>query len=106
MVYRQLSIKSRQKGLTRARETRKVRAEIKKSLKQGRVNLKDVLLNKKIFDKIASMRLVELVSSLPGIGRVRAERILAQELNISLSKRVGGMGSKQKLKFYNYFNID
>ncbi|MDZ7839187.1 MAG: hypothetical protein U5N58_15455 [Actinomycetota bacterium] len=51
------------------------------------------------------MKAIELVSALPGIGRVRAENILTEELKINLSKKIGGLGKNQKQRFYNYFGI-
>ncbi|MCU1545731.1 MAG: guanylate kinase [Homoserinimonas sp.] len=43
----------------------------------------------------ASLRVTELLSSIPGIGPIRVSRIL-DELNIATSKRVGGLGSRQR----------
>jgi hypothetical protein len=105
MVNRKLSSKSRQKGLIRAREVRKRRAELKERLKKGKVNLGSIFTDKNIFEYAANMKLVELIGSLPGVGSVRAESILVNELGISLSKKVGGMGRKQKIRFFNYFKI-
>ena len=43
----------------------------------------------------AGLRVTELLRSIPGIGRVRAERHIA-ELEISPRKRVGGLGARQR----------
>ncbi|MGM0364934.1 MAG: integration host factor, actinobacterial type [Actinomycetota bacterium] len=105
MSFKNLSKESREKALVKARQIRKSRAELKKSLKKGRTDLKSIFFDERIFKQIANMKLVELVSSLPGMGRERAERILVQELGISLSKRAGGLGKKQRQRFLNYFKI-
>ncbi len=43
----------------------------------------------------ATLRVTDLLMSIPGIGRVRAERFL-DELEISDKKRVGGLGARQR----------
>lgn len=43
----------------------------------------------------ATLRVTELLQSIPGIGRVRAGRLL-DELDISERKRVGGLGARQR----------
>jgi len=43
----------------------------------------------------AGLRVTELLTSIPGIGRVRADR-LVDELGISPRKRVGGLGARQR----------
>jgi len=50
------------------------------------------------------MKIIDLVCSLPKIGRVNAEKIL-RRLKISTRKKVGGLGKKQKVIFYKYFDI-
>jgi len=43
----------------------------------------------------ATLRITELLTSIPGIGSIRARRIL-EELEISERKRVGGLGARQR----------
>ena len=43
----------------------------------------------------ATLRVTELLTSIPGIGQVRAERVL-DGLGISARKRVGGLGARQR----------
>jgi len=43
----------------------------------------------------ATLRITDLLTSIPGIGRVRAQRFL-DELGISERKRVGGLGARQR----------
>lgn len=50
----------------------------------------------------ATLRVRELVSSVPGLGPVRSARILA-ELGISESKRVGGLGVRQRAILRDWF---
>lgn len=93
------------KGIEYARFIKAKRAQIKKSLKKGKLSLKNLLSDNTIDDDVLNMKIIELISSLPKIGRVNAEKIM-QELNISKKKRLLGIGKKQKEKFYDYFKLD
>lgn len=92
-------------NLEKARLVREKRAEIKKALKRGHLNLDNLFNDIKLFNNfISNMKIIELVSSLQGIGRVNAEKIL-RKLNINFSKKVGGLGKNQKENFMKYFKI-
>lgn len=106
MSFHNLSPQARQKGLKKAREMKKGRAQLKLCLKNGRNDLQDVFCDKKIFELACNMKLVELISSLPGMGKLSAEKLLQEKLGISLSKKTGGLGKKQKQKLFDYFGID
>lgn len=100
-----ISEKSRKRGLKKSMLIRQKRSSIKKSLKKGEVNLKSLFYDKKLYDNyIANMRIVDLVCSLPGNGRVKAEKIL-EDLKINKNKKIGGLGKRQKVDFCNYFKI-
>ena len=63
------------------------------------------LTNDEFFEKyIANMKLIELVSSLPGYGKKSSGKILAK-LKISSCKTIKGLGQKQHASFIEYFNI-
>jgi hypothetical protein len=88
-----------------ARDIRKKRSEIKSDLKAGKITFRELFEDTKKYEKyIANMNTLELVSALPGIGRVKAEKML-KEMGISFCKKIGGLGKNQKRKFYKYFNI-
>ncbi len=105
MSLNNLNPSTRKKGLIKARQIRKNRAEIKKNLKQGNIDLKTVFSDQKIFSQVYGMRIVDLISSLPGIGRVKAENIMSEKLDISLVKKTGGLGKRQKERFFSHFRI-
>ncbi|MDD3776287.1 MAG: integration host factor, actinobacterial type [Actinomycetota bacterium] len=106
MPFNNLSKETRQKGLIKAREIRKKRAELKQNLKSEKTSLKAVFENQEFFQQVISnMKALELISSLPGIGRIRAENILTSELKINTSKKIGGLGNNQKKRFCEYFKI-
>ncbi len=88
-----------------ARDIRNKRAQIKSDLKTQKITLKELVEDNKTYKKyIANIKVIELVSSLPGIGRVKAEKIL-NDMGISFCKKIDGLGKRQKLKFYKYFQI-
>lgn len=88
-----------------ARTVRKVRSVIKADIKSCRISLEKVLSDKDTYEKfVANMKLIELVSSLPGYGKKSGEKILAK-LKISSCKTIKGLGQKQMASFIEYFNI-
>ena len=100
-----LSEESRRKGLKRALIARKKRAHIKNLLKNGEIDIKTLFRDKELFEScVSKMKLIDIVSSQPGKGRVSAEKIL-KGLKINFDKRVGGLGKNQKKSFYKYFQI-
>ena len=106
MPGKNLNEDDRKKGLLKSKEIRKKRAGIKNLLKKGELELNQVFRDNKMSGYIVNMKVIDLISALPGIGKVKAKRILANELNISLNKKIRGLGKNQKEKFSNYFNID
>ena len=105
MTLNNLSDTDRRKGLKAALEVRKKRAEIKGLLKKGKTEIRLLFRDKKLFEKyIINMKVIDLVSSLPGNGKVNALKIL-KDLKISPNKKVGGLGKNQKLSFHHFFKI-
>jgi len=89
-----LSPEDRAKALEKAAEARRKRAEIKAELKSGKRSLKD-LLAKTADDTVGKMKVSTVLESLPGVGKVRATKIM-EKLDISASRRVRGLGAKQR----------
>lgn len=88
-----------------ARNIRKTRSVIKANIKNGKTSIEKVLEDKDIYEKfIANMKLVDLISSLPGYGKISGKKILAK-LKISSCKTIKGLGKKQYASFTEYFNI-
>ena len=90
-----LSTEDREAALLKAAEVRKVRAEVKKFLKQGTVSLPAVLKDAATDDAIKGMKVLALVESMPGVGKVRAKQI-TERLGIAEGRRVRGLGDKQR----------
>ncbi len=105
MALNNLSDTDRRKGLKAALEVRKKRAEIKELLKRGKTEIRLLFKDVKLFEKyIINMKVIELVSSLPGNGKVNALKIL-KDLKISPNKKVGGLGKNQKNNFNRFYKI-
>ena len=94
MALPNLSDEERRAALKKAAEARQKRAALKKQLKAGEVNLKQVL--RRTDDPIVGrMKVGNLLESLPGVGKARAVKKM-EDLKISPTRRVQGLGSNQK----------
>jgi dihydrodipicolinate synthase/N-acetylneuraminate lyase len=88
-----LTPEQRQQALEKAAEARRKRAELKAQLKSGNLSLTTVL--GKTDETVGKMKVSAVLESMPGVGKVRARKIM-EKLDISASRRVRGLGSKQK----------
>jgi hypothetical protein len=89
-----LTPEQRQQALEKAAEARRKRAELKAQLKSGNLSLSTVLA-KDSDETVGKMKVSSVLESMPGVGKVRARKIM-EKLDISASRRVRGLGSKQK----------
>jgi hypothetical protein len=89
-----LTEEQRKEALAKAAEARKQRAQIKGELKSGRLTLAD-LLAKSGDDIVGKMKVSTVLESLPGVGKVRATKLM-EELDISATRRIRGLGAKQR----------
>ena len=89
-----LTEEQRKEALAKAAEARKKRAELKGQLKSEKLSLRDVL-GRQSDEVVGKMKVSSVLESLPGVGKVRARKIM-ERLDISASRRVRGLGAKQK----------
>ena len=89
-----LNEEQRRQALAKAAEARKKRAEIKGELKSWKRGLKDILETHGD-DTVGKMKVSTVLESLPGVGKVKARKLMEQ-LDISATRRVRGLGAKQK----------
>lgn len=89
-----LTEEQRREALAKAAEARRKRAEIKGQLKAEKLTLRDIL-NNQDDEVIGKMKVSSVLESLPGVGKVRARKIM-ERLDISATRRVRGLGAKQK----------
>jgi guanylate kinase len=90
----QLTPKERQEALLKAAISRKRRAEIKTKIKNAEISFDAILELAKDEDAIAKMRVKELLESLSGVGKVRAQTLM-DRLKISPTRRIQGLGRLQ-----------
>jgi hypothetical protein len=89
-----LTDEQRREALKKAAEARRARAELKEQLKSGRATLRE-LLERTDDGVVGKMKVSTVLESLPGVGRVRARKLM-ERLDISESRRMRGLGAKQK----------
>ena len=90
-----LTPEQRAAALEKAAAARKTRAQLRDKLKHSDASLSDVLTSGETDDVIGKMRVSAVLESMPGVGKVRAQRIM-EKLGISPSRRVRGLGTKQR----------
>ena len=89
----QLSPEQRAAALAKAAEARTARAELKNQLKLGAMSLSDALSSTDT--TVGKLKVVSLLESLPGVGKVRARKIMT-DIGIADNRRVQGLGAQQK----------
>lgn len=96
-----LTEEQRRKALEKAAIARRKRAELKEQLKSGRITFRD-LLDRTTDEIVGKMKVSTVLESLPGVGRVRARKLM-ERLDISESRRMRGLGEKQRKNLLEEF---
>ena len=94
MALPPLTPEQRAAALEKAAEARRVRAEIKNRLKYSQGSLKEVIEQGQTDDVVGKLKVVALLESLPGVGKVKAKAIMT-EIGIAETRRVRGLGPHQ-----------
>jgi len=89
-----LTPEQRQAALEKAAASRRERAEVKNRLKHAGASISEVLKEGHVNEVIGKMRVVDLLCSMPGVGKVRAKQLM-ERLGIAESRRVRGLGARQ-----------
>ena len=92
-----LSPDQRQAALDKAAAARRLRAELKEKLKVGSLTLKELLDQGQRDEVVGKMKVLNVLESLPGLGKVKARRAM-DEVGISETRRVQGLGDQQRRK--------
>ena len=95
----ELSPDARSAALQKAAAARRQRAELKEKLKMGSLNLEELLAQAERDEVVGKMKVVAVLESLPGVGKVRARRMMEQ-IGISETRRIQGLGEKQRVKLF------
>ena len=90
-----LTTEQRQAALQKAARVRRERAEVKEKLKLGSLSLPELLQAAEGYETIGKMKVVSVLESLPGLGKVKARRLM-ETVGISETRRLQGLGAKQR----------
>lgn len=93
---------ARQAALAKAAEAKRVRVEIKQRLKAGDLTLSQLLSEADDDVITARTKVLPLLESLPGVGKVKARRTM-ESIGISENRRLQGLGSKQRSELVRFF---
>mgnify|MGYP000890050422 FL=1 len=94
MPLPKLTLEEKKQALKKAQQVRSERAKIRQDLKAGRTGIREIL-EQVDNDVVAKMRVAYLLESLPRIGKVRTRKIM-NEIGIDETRRIQGLGSRQK----------
>ena len=94
MALPNLSEADRKKALEKAAKARQERAELRQKIKSGAMSFAQVM-GKSEDPIVARMKVSTLLESLPGFGKAKAAKIMA-DCEISESRRVQGLGARQR----------
>ena len=90
-----LTTEQRQAALEKAAKVRRERAEVKEKLKLGSLSLDELLKKADSDETVGKMKVLSVLESLPGLGKVKARRLM-ETVGISESRRLQGLGAKQR----------
>ena len=94
-----LSPEQRQAALEKAAAARRLRAELKENLKMGSLTLKELLQQGDSDEIVGKMKVLAVLESLPGLGKVKARRLM-DDVGISETRRIQGLGEQQRRKLF------
>ena len=98
-----LTADQRQAALEKAAAARRMRAELKEKLKMGSISLQELLQQADTDEVVGKMKVLAVLESLPGLGKVKARRLM-DEVGISETRRLHGLGDQQRKKLFERLN--
>lgn len=99
-----LTDEERAQALEIAKEARQERARAKESLRRAEISLAEFIEKADGNPALSKMRVIELLESLPGYGKIRAQAIM-KKFEISSTRRVQGLGRHQRTALLKEFEI-
>lgn len=105
MTMPTLTPEQRADALAKATLMRKKRSEVKERLRRGAVTLPQVIKDAETSDAIAKMKVTALLTSMPGVGKVRAAQIM-ERIGIAGNRKVRGLGANQRAALLEEFGDD
>jgi len=97
-----LSDEDRAAALVKAAEARRFRAELKQRLKMGSMSFVELLESAETNELIAKTKVLAVLESLPGVGKVKARRTM-KAVGIADNRRIRGLGDSQREKLLAIF---
>jgi hypothetical protein len=94
------SLDQRMEALRRANDIRVKRAQLKKDLKSGNVQIEEVLSSPPEY--VGTAKVFDMLMAVPKFGRVKAARFLNQ-CRISPSKTIAGLSDRQRDELVRLF---
>jgi hypothetical protein len=98
-----LTPEQRQAALAKAAAARRERAELKERLKMGSITLDELLGQADDNDIVGKMKVVAALEAVPGVGKVKARRIM-EDIGISETRRLRGLGAQQRQALRDAFS--
>jgi hypothetical protein len=90
-----MSPEQREAALAKAAHARRTRAEAKELLRTGSLSLRELLERADHDDVLAGMKVFATLAALPGLGKVKAGRLM-DDIGIAADRRIRGLGGRQR----------
>ena len=100
----QLTPAERANALAKAKASRQERSEVKSRIKSGELSISEVISLADGNEVIAKMRVLEMVESKSGVGKIRGIALL-EKLGISSARRIQGLGRYQRAALLKEFEL-
>ena len=97
-----LTKEQRASASQKAVEARQARAKVKEEIKKGQMSLEEVFAQADANPIVGKMKVTSLLTSLPKVGKVTAERLM-EKCDISPLRRVRGLGVRQRAMLLEEF---
>jgi len=98
-----LTNEQRRAASAKAVEVRTKRAELRRQLKESKITFTEVLSVASSDAIVSGMRVVTILESLPGIGKIKASALM-ETCEIAHSRRMKGLGTTQAQKLKSALN--
>ena len=96
-----ISDEVRRAALVKAAAVRRERADLRVALKAGDVRFSG-LLARLDDDVVGKMKVLAVLEAMPGVGKVKARRIM-ERVGIAESRRLRGLGTRQQAQLLDEF---
>ncbi len=99
----EISDEQRRAALEKAGQARTRRAEIKALLQTGSLTLDDVFTDAETDDIVAGTKVYPLLAAMPGMGKVKAMRLM-EDCRIADNRKIRGLGTRQRECLLDHFS--